>query len=223
METFNLLWIGNHSSVTSSFPSALKDHSYDVNLVPKGKDAEKRLASGKRPDAVVVDAASMRTAGTRICRTLKKIDASLPVLLINSKKYLPSNGVAADVRLTLPFTLRKLENRLKLYTPRKRKNLIQSGSIQLDPDYQILRCKEKEDRITPRMVALMKLLIENRGEVVAREELFRQAWNTSYTGDTRSLDVHISWLRKILEKDPQNPALLVTVRGVGYQLTPLPD
>lgn len=223
MESFQLLWIGNPSSKHSSFPAALKEKPYKVKLVSTGGAAENRLHSGKRPDAVVVDAASMRTTGTRICKTIKKINPALPTILITSCDYPPANGVAADVHLTKPFTFRKLQNRLKLYKPGEGENSVHSGSIELDPDRQVLRCGKKEDRITPRMIALMKLLLKNRGEVVAREELFRQAWNTSYTGDTRSLDVHISWLRKILEKDPRNPELLLTVRGVGYQLSPLPD
>ncbi len=223
MESFHLLWIGNPSSNHSSFPAALKDKPYKASLVPTGTAAAKRLRSGKRPDAVVVDAASMRTTGTRICKTLKNIDPSLPTILITSREFPPVNGIAADVHLTQPFTFRKLQNRLKLYKPGEGENVIHSGSIQLDPDRQILCCGKKEDRITPRMISLMRILIKNRGEVVSREELFRQAWNTSYTEDTRSLDVHISWLRKILEKDPKNPELLLTVRGVGYQLSPLPD
>lgn len=223
MESFHLLWIGNPSSNYSSFPAVLKDKPYKVKLVPTGGAAEKRIQSGKRPDAVVVDAASLRTTGTRICSSLKKLDGALPTILITSCDFPPANGVAADVHLTQPFTFRKLKNRLKLYKPGEGENVIQSGSIELDPDRQILRCENGEDRITPRMIALMKLLIQNRGEIMEREELFRQAWDTSYTGDTRSLDVHISWLRKILEKDPQNPDLLITVHGVGYLLTPIPD
>jgi DNA-binding response OmpR family regulator len=68
------------------------------------------------------------------------------------------------------------------------------------------------------LVALLKMLMEHRGEVIERETLFRSVWDTSYTGDTRSLDVHISWLRQAIEEDPRNPVLIKTVRGVGYRL-----
>jgi DNA-binding response OmpR family regulator len=62
------------------------------------------------------------------------------------------------------------------------------------------------------------MLMNHHGEVVERERLFRQVWNTDYTGDTRTLDVHISWLRQAIEKDPRNPKFLKTIRGVGYRL-----
>ena len=60
--------------------------------------------------------------------------------------------------------------------------------------------------------------MRRHGEVVQREELFRKVWNTEYTGDTRTLDVHISWLRQAIEQDPRNPEYLKTIRGVGYRL-----
>jgi DNA-binding response OmpR family regulator len=60
--------------------------------------------------------------------------------------------------------------------------------------------------------------MESPGIVIEREDLFRKAWNTQYTGDTRTLDVHISWLREALEEDPRHPRFLKTIRGVGYRL-----
>ena len=70
----------------------------------------------------------------------------------------------------------------------------------------------------PRMAELLKMLIQNKGEILEREVLFSKIWKTNYTEDTRSLDVHISWLRKIVEKDPVRPKIIRVVRGVGYQL-----
>jgi DNA-binding response OmpR family regulator len=67
-------------------------------------------------------------------------------------------------------------------------------------------------------MALLDALMEKPGKVIAREKLFKNVWKTDYTGDTRTLDVHISWLRQAIEVDPRNPELLVTVRGVGYKL-----
>jgi DNA-binding response OmpR family regulator len=67
-------------------------------------------------------------------------------------------------------------------------------------------------------MALLSAFIDQPGEVISRDQLFRNVWKTNYTGDTRTLDVHISWLRQAIEEDPRNPKLLVTVRGVGYKL-----
>jgi DNA-binding response OmpR family regulator len=68
------------------------------------------------------------------------------------------------------------------------------------------------------LVSILRVLIERRGEVVEREELFKRVWETDYIGDTRTLDVHISWLREAIEKDPLTPKFIITARGVGFRL-----
>ena len=82
----------------------------------------------------------------------------------------------------------------------------------------MIRCNKKEEHVTPRMAHLLKMLIDQKGKVIDRKKLFSKIWNTNYTEDTRSLDVHINWLRKIIEKNPKKPKLLLTVRGKGYKL-----
>ena len=79
------------------------------------------------------------------------------------------------------------------------------------------------DRVTPiephpRLVTLLRILMEHPGEVIERAFLFRTVWDTAYTEDTRTLDVHVSWLRRAIEDDPRNPIYIKTVRGVGYRL-----
>jgi DNA-binding response OmpR family regulator len=76
----------------------------------------------------------------------------------------------------------------------------------------------KEARLTPRLARLLKMLMDHSGEVIERETLFREVWKTEYTEDTRTLDVHISWLRLAIEEDPRAPRFLKTLRGVGYRL-----
>jgi DNA-binding response OmpR family regulator len=85
-------------------------------------------------------------------------------------------------------------------------------------DGKRVRCLDKEERLTPRLIQLLKTLMEHPGEVIEREKLFSEVWRTEYTGDTRTLDVHISWLRQAIEEDPRNPRYLKTIRGVGYRL-----
>jgi DNA-binding response OmpR family regulator len=167
---------------------------------------------------VVLDAASMRTTGTRICRSIQSRHPGLPVILINDQENLPANSISADIQLVLPFTLRKLINRVHLFAPGNGKELLCADPIQLDMDRQIISCGNCEEHVTPLMADLLKMLIKNKGEVLDRKKLFSKVWKTTYAEDTRSLDVHISWLRKIIEEDPKNPSLLLTVRGVGYKL-----
>lgn len=213
----HILWAGKRRADIPSFVPDLEAKGYIVTFVSTGKDALDKLAKNK-PDVMVVDAASMRTTGSRICKTVNAKYPSLPLILINTPSNLPTNEIKANVQLVHPFTIRKLENRILPFAPSDGKNLLKAGPIQLDLERQVIRCNKKEEHVTPRMANLLKMLIDQKGKVIDREKLFSKIWNTNYTEDTRSLDVHINWLRKIIEKNPKKPRLLITVRGKGYKL-----
>lgn len=211
----NILWIGKRSGDSRAFIPSLEEKGYPVSVVSTGKEASQNLDSIK-PDIVIVDAASMRTVGTRICSSLRSQQEDLPIILINGPKRLPTNEVVADIRLVLPFTIRKLENRIIPLSPGDGDKVIEAGPIRLDVDRQVISCREKEDHVTPKMVELLKVFMEAPKELHEREALYSKVWRTDYTEDTRSLDVHINWLRKIIEADPTDPQLIRTVRGKGY-------
>ncbi len=200
-----------------SFSPGLQKKGFQVDSVPNGASAVTCLEVVD-PDVVVVDAASLRTSGKRICMALRDVIDGIPiVLIIDSGKPIPTKG-EADVVLTLPFTIQKLANRIRPFLPADEKNMVHVGPIRLDLEQRRVRCLGKQERLTPRMVTLLKTLMEHPGEVIEREALFRLVWDTQYTVDTRTLDVHISWLRQALEADPRKPRFLKTVRGVGYRL-----
>jgi DNA-binding response OmpR family regulator len=165
----------------------------------------------------VVNAASLRSSGVRICQSLREKQEKLPIILILEKDREVQKN-AADVILHLPFTVQKLSNRIKPLLPGDGNNVIQVGSIRLDTERRRVRCLGKNAKLTPRLVALLEILMEHHGEVVEREQLFKKVWETDYTGDTRTLDVHVSWLRRAIELDPLKPKFLKTIRGVGYRL-----
>ncbi len=212
-----ILWIEGKRAESPSFVPGLRKKDYAVETAPTGKAALAQL-KGDDPDLVVVNAASLRTSGKRICQSLTNNTDNLPIILIACPDYPVYNDVAADVVLNLPFTMRKLVNRIQDLLPAEGGESIQTGSIRLDLERNMVRSKSKESPLTPRLVHLLKVLMERAGEVVARDDLFRKVWRTEYIGDTRTLDVHISWLRRAIEEDPRNPRLLKTIRGVGYRL-----
>jgi DNA-binding response OmpR family regulator len=212
-----ILWAGKRRADIPSFVPELENKGYKVTFVSTGKDALLKLAK-RKPDVMVVDAASMRTSGSRICKSVQGKYPSVPIILINDPANLPTNEIVAEVQLVHPFTVRKLENRIIPFSPGDGKNIIQEGPIKLDLDRQVIRCNKREEHVTPRMVELLKMFIKQKGQVLEREKIFSKIWKTDYTEDTRSLDVHINWLRKIIEKNPKKPTLLVTVRGKGYKL-----
>ncbi|MDP3183834.1 MAG: response regulator transcription factor [Anaerolineales bacterium] len=200
-----------------AFAAALRNKGFEVELVSSGSQALARLEGSFDPDAVVVNAASLRTSGKRICQSLREKTQNLPILLILDPER-ERNNANANVVLSLPFTIQKLVNRIRHLLPGDGKNNIHAGLIRLDMENRTVRCFGKQTRLTPRLMRLLKILLDHRGELVERKALFSQVWETDYTEDMRTLDVHISWLRRAIEADSDNPKLLKTVRGVGYRL-----
>lgn len=209
-----ILLIEGKRSERTHMVAGLTKKGYQVVSVASGSAALERAVDHK-PDVFVVDAASMRTSGRRICQSLRTKMANVPILLIAEAEDEKSG---ADVTLIPPFTLQKLLNRIKLLLPVQQNNVFQVGPIQLESEQRWVRCGERQTLLTPRLVHLLRLLMEHQGQVIERESLFTQVWETEYTGDTRTLDVHMSWLRQAVEEDPRHPRYIKTVRGMGYRL-----
>ncbi|GAB4422784.1 MAG: response regulator [Anaerolineales bacterium] len=206
---------GRHAEIPS-FANDLQKKGFDVSSAPSGAKAIRQLED-VNPDVIVTNAASLRSSGVRICQSLKEAAPKTPIILIVEHSTIVSKETA-DVVLHLPFTVQKLSNRIKPLLPSDGNNVFSVGPIRLDMGRKRVRCLNKNTKLTPRLIALLKILMEHHGEVVEREHLFKQVWETDYTGDTRTLDVHISWLRRAIEPDPLKPKFLRTIRGVGYRL-----
>jgi len=200
-----------------SFSEELNDKGYQVTQAPSGS-AGLEILGDIDPNVVIVDAASLRTSGVRICQSFRKTDNDLPIILIVDQDISLPDVVDANLVLRLPFTVQKLVNRTQAYRTTDDKYIMNAGPIELNTQTQLVTCNDNQIKLTPRLVDILKILMENRGEVVERDPLFTKVWDTDYTGDTRTLDVHISWLRQAIEEDPHNPQLIRTIRGVGYKL-----
>ncbi|NLG73206.1 MAG: response regulator transcription factor [Chloroflexi bacterium] len=212
-----ILWIEGKRADSPSFIPILRKKGYRIETVSSGAEALKRLED-VNPELVVVNAASMRTSGRRICRSLREKMNGVPIVTISAAGESLKGDPCVNVALTLPFTARKLLNRIRPLLPSDDDKVQRVGPICLDMERLRVECDGKEARLTPRVALLLKIMLDNPGEVLEREALFRKLWKTEYTGDTRTLDVHMSWLRRAIEVDPRNPRYIKTVRGVGYRL-----
>lgn len=216
--TARLLVIEGKRAERASFVGGLAKKGFRVISVPSGNTALARLEK-EAFDLIIVDADSMRTSGKRICQSLRAKFSDIPLILIVGENVDIKDGFEADIILELPFTLQKLLNRVKVLLPTKLSNdILKAGPIELDLAQKFVNIYEKHVSLTPRLVRLLQALMEHPGEVFDREELFRFVWETEYTGDTRTLDVHVSWLRQAVEQDPRHPDYIKTIRGVGYRL-----
>lgn len=212
-----ILWIEGKRADSPLFVPGLVKKDFSVETVSTGAEALARLVEYD-PDMVVINAASLRSNGKRICKSIHEKMETLPIVIINNAEQDGIDTSFAKVVLTLPFTTRKLINRITPFVPSDAENILHAGPIRLDVKKKQIRCQGREARLTPRLTHLMQILIKHQGEVLKREDLFRDVWKTEYTGDTRTLDVHISWLRQAIEENPRKPRFIKTIRQVGYRL-----
>ncbi len=204
-----------------SFFFSLKKKGYNVEIAKNGVNALEKIKENV-PALILIDAASLRISGKRIIYGIKKRYPYLPVVVVVDDTFTEKDIPArADQILTLPFSIQKLVNKISIYLkddPEKRKTV---GDISLDTEANILYVRDRQPQsLTPRVSKILNLMMENPGKVIKRSEIFCKVWDTNYIEDMRSLDVHIRWLRKIMEDKPKKPKYLITVRGVGYKLNP---
>lgn len=216
MKDAKLLVIEGRHAEVPSFAADLQKKGFEIVIAQSGGEATKKLEK-TAPHLAVVNAASLRSSGVRICQSLHEKDSKLPIILIVNPDVEVDKSVADSI-LVLPFTAQKLVNRVKPLLPGDGKNVVHVGPIRLDLEHRRVKCLGKNTKLTPRLIRLLRILLDNHGQVVERESLFKRVWETNYTGDTRTLDVHISWLRDAIEIDPKVPRFLKTIRGVGYRL-----
>lgn len=212
-----ILCIEGKRSSAPSFVASLRKKEFQVEVVSTGSEAMERLLDID-PDLVIIHAASLRTSGKKICRDLRTRSENLRVVLILGSDHKGSEDPCANVVLYLPFTIRKLLNRMAPLLPSQEEAFLHVGPIRLELARKKVRCQGREARLTPRLTQLLQILMEHPGEVIPRQQLLKEVWHTAYSGDTRTLDVHISWLRQALEEDPRHPVFLKTIRGIGYRL-----
>jgi len=216
MKKATLLVIEGRHAEIPSFAADLQKKGFDVVSAQNGSEAVSQLKQ-TNPSLVIVNAPSLRSTGIRICLSIRKKDAKIPIILIVEKEKVVDKELVDSI-LSLPFTAQKLVNRVKALMPGDGNNVVSVGPIRLDLENRRVRSLGKNTKLTPRLITLLQILMDKHGEVVEREALFKKVWETNYTGDTRTLDVHISWLRRAIELDPDNPKFLKTIRGVGYRL-----
>lgn len=147
----------------------------------------------------------------------RKPNAPFLVLLVNDQSSIPQDA-RHDAYLARPFTPRRLANLVRKLLDSRREYVVQLGSITLDRRTRLVRSPKGLYQLTPKQFALLDFLLRHPGELVTRRQLMREVWETTYLGDTRTLDVHIRWLRECVEIDPDHPHFIRTYRGRGYCL-----
>lgn len=201
-----------------SLQEALQREGYDVRLAHTGEEAL-AWTDTDAPDLIILHAASMKGTGVRECRRLRDFAANVPIIHTREEGGPKDERAMADVYLAKPFTSRKVLNRVRALLPADQftEEIVRAGDLTLfcnKPSVEVRHGGEK--RLTPKVAHLLAEFLRFPNRVLDRRQLMRDVWETDYVGDTRTLDVHIRWLREAVEKDPSQPCRIITVRGVGY-------
>ncbi len=201
----------------SSLVPALNSKGYDVLRASNSKEAVNQ-ARTHEPALAVVNSTSLHTDGLKVCDDLRGALTQLPILLIVRAGVPVESITCADVVLARPFTPRKLFNRIAQMLSTNRGEVLEVGHFTLNPESRYLRIDKSEYHLTPMKARLLEIFLRHPGEVLSREYLMKNVWRTDYLGDTRTIEVHIRWLRELIEDDPAQPRYLQTIRGIGYRL-----
>lgn len=225
MRESRILLIEGRSAGTNSLLSALQKPGWQLIIAHSSKAALETFQQ-QTPDLAIFDAVTMRSNGTRICSRLRRRNASVPIIHCRAAAQpQPING-DADIYLEHPFTPRKLVNRIRALLPADptREEIIRIGElIYYRNKRSIFTPKQGERRLTPKLAFLLEQFLRHPNETLNRKWLMEMVWKTSYVGDTRTLDVHVRWIREFIEEDPANPQRLLTIRRTGYRFVVVPD
>lgn len=210
-----ILFVEKNVTTADLLLPSLERKGYQVSVAHTQRQATGRSRSFC-PDILIVDVASFGAKGYRVSESIRARLDGVPTILLLGKGH-ASAGSTADAFMTPPFTSRKLLYRVKQVAATLTSREIRVGSLALDPDTRTLRRGGETLYLRPKESALLAFFMRNAGRVLSRQEIIKQVWETEYMGDTRTLSVHVRWLRLKIEDDPESPVFLRTVRGVGYR------
>lgn len=218
-----VLLVEGHNAGRDSLRPMLLKPGYEVMVVHTGAEALDWLRDQARtPDLIVFDASTMRSNGVRNCRRLRRSVELIPIIHSRAGGEEEDRSAGADVYLERPFSARKLLNRTRALLPAdsSREEIVRYGSITLFRSKRSVGVAGKGEFIlTPKLALLLETFIRQPRTLLTRRQLMLDVWQTDFVGDTRTLDVHIRWVRECIENDPSRPELLKTVRGKGYVLS----
>ncbi len=175
-----------------------------------------QLAVQMQPQIVVINMANSHYSGDRICRVLGRRLPSSQRLLISEPSV--TAAVPCEARINRPFTVSRLRSAVLKLLEAAAPHILRTGVLQLDLIARVVTGPRGQQRLTPKQCDLLADFMRRPNQVHSRKDLMERIWETAYLGDTRTLDVHVSWLREKIEPDPKHPTLLVTERGIGYRL-----
>jgi DNA-binding response OmpR family regulator len=227
-----ILVADDEPSVRESVGYALQQEGFDVTLATDGDDADSKIGPDVDYDLLVLDIMMPGKSGLDLCRDVRG-RSPVPIILLTAKDAevdkVVGLEVGADDYVTKPFSVRELLGRVRALLRRRELDRvsggegengkgIDAGEVTIDLARHLVTVRGEPVNLTRSEFQVLRLLAERPGQVFSRLEIMEELWQSEFSGDVRACDVHISNLRQKIERDPQDPELVLTVRGVGYKL-----
>ena len=219
-----VLIVEDEESYREATAYMLRKEGFEVS---EAADGQQGLAEFERvgADIVLLDLMMPGMPGTEVCRQLR-LRSNVPIIMVTARDSEVDKVVGlelgADDYVTKPFSHRELVARIRAVLRRGQDNdllpeLVEAGGVRMDVERHEVTVDGEPIRLALKEFELLELLLRNSGRVMTRGQLIDRIWGADYVGDTKTLDVHVKRLRAKIERDPSNPVLLVTVRGLGYK------
>lgn len=220
-----ILLVEDDDTLRQTLAYNLAKEDYDVIQTGDGGDAL-NLAREKTPDLIVLDVMLPTLDGLSVCRIIRN-ESDVPIIMLTARgsevDRIVGLEIGADDYIVKPFSLGEFLARVRAIlrrTPSSTHTVIdrlESGDLLLNLIARRVTRNAEELRMTHKEFDLLATLMRNRGAVLSRDLLLERVWGYDYSGQTKTVDVHVRWLREKIEEDPSNPQRIVTVRGVGYR------
>lgn len=222
-----ILIIDDEPMIVESVSYNLKQEGFEVVSATDG-EAGLKLAETGDFDLILLDLMLPGVNGLEVCRTLRK-QSDIPIIMLTAKEAeidrVLGLELGADDYVTKPFSMRELLARVKTVLKRTtlntgtitRPQTIVSGELQVDLLGHEVLVNGEAVNLSGKEFELLRVLASHPGQVLSREQLLNLVWGNDFYGDSRTVDVHIRWLREKIEADPGNPQYILTIRGTGYK------
>lgn len=223
----SILVVEDEPTLRETLVEALDADGFRVTSAGDGRAALERFRSD-HPDLVLLDLLLPEISGIDVCRLIRA-ESSVPIIMLTARGSEVDKVVGlelgADDYVTKPFSIRELTARIRAVFRRGEQANAPGAAASVDlgrvvvdiSGHRILR-DGAEIKVKPKVFELLAFLLRHVGQVVTRDQLLELVWGYDYAGETRTVDVHVHWLRAAIEDDPANPILVQTIRGVGYVL-----
>lgn len=226
-----ILLADDEPDILDSIAYALRGEGFEVECVCDGEAALAGARSG-RFDLLVLDVMMPKLSGLDVCRTVRG-ESNVPIIMLTAKDAeldrVLGLELGADDYVPKPFSMAELASRVRALLRRRERDreeartsaITEIGGVRIDFTRHQVSADGSRVTLTPSQFKLLALFAAEPGRVFSREQIMEHLWETPFVGNTRACDVHISQLRRKIERDPSHPERIVTVREVGYKLEPL--